>query len=667
MTPKPVDHKTSGKAPFISPCAWRYAWIIALGAVIGAVWGYVVAQRKAVEFTSNSRMFVSGRVNLPDASSAYSEELANYLGTQAEIMRSNEVISRAHQRLQLEQPGLKGDAQLSIRVLPGTSIFILSTTGDNPAHCRAFLDAVMSEFIQFKRERRLVTSQNTIEQIAAEITRLEQEIDVQEQTLLRFKERNNVSFWEQQSVSSARFLADLKAREASLRMQMAVMDSWEKAAAEHGFSSNAEVGSSGAVVFSESSDRQLNRQKLDALTIERDELLIGLRPAHPKIVRLNEEISRLERLIELSTRKLGERRHERRTAMQSELDGLAKSIAEWEVKSLESSRFEAEYQKIRGTLDRTRDLYGRMLASLQNLDTRKGVDQELVQILQAASVATPVDLGVRKSTLSGLTFGLCVGYAVFMIACRLDDSSFAVEDAIDRLGHRSLAEVPQLPSGPTNSERRKFIESSFDESFRRMRSLALLGLPTDRAAVFLVTSALPSEGKSEVAINLARVFAKGGRRVLLIDADLRRGRIHKALQAGEIGPGLCELLTGEASEEQVVRPTTEANLSLITAGSSTTHANEILSTRDLSGRLESLRSRFEVIIFDTAPIGLVDDTGHLVSLASRVLFVVRMRRTPLRQALAAISTLKVRGAADLGLVFNRVKQQSSRYYYSYHK
>ncbi len=662
-----MDRKHPSSSSFISPRAWRHAWIIALAAVVGGVWGYVVALRKPVQFTSNARMFVSGRVNVPDASSAFSEELANYLGTQTEIMRSQEVVSRARQRVQLEHPGLKGNADLAIRVQPGTSIFILSATGDNAAYCRAFLDAAMSEFTQFKRERRLVTSQTTIEQISAELLRLEQEIDSQEQTLLRFKERNNISFWEQQSLSSARFLADLKAREASLRMQMSVLDSWSQAAAEHGFSANADVAETGALIFADSTDRRQTRNKLDALTLERDELLGVLRPVHPKILRLDEEIARLGKLIALDTRKLRERQKERRTAMQSELDGLARSIAEWEVKSLESSRIEAEYQKIRSALDRTRDLYGRMLASLQNLDTRKGVDQELVQVLQDASPASPVDPGVRKSTLSGLLLGLCAGYGLFMLVCRLDDTSLSVEEAIDRLGHRSLAEIPQLPSGPVRSDRRKFIESSFEESFRRLRSLAVLGLPADRALILLVTSALPSEGKSEVAINLARVFARGGRRVLLIDADLRRGRIHKALQSGDVSPGLCELLMGEATEEQVVRSTSEANLSLITAGSSATHANEILSNRDLGGRLESLRARYDVIIFDTAPIGLVDDTGHLVSLASRVLFVVRMRQTPIRQALSAIATLKVRGATDLGLVFNRVKQEGSRYYYSYHK
>lgn len=665
MSPNPVP--VTPHTPLIPTRAWRYAWMIAAGAVIGAVWAYVLAIRQPVEFVSHARMFVSGRVNLPDASAAYSEELANYLGTQAEIMRSQEVAFRARQRVQLEQPGLKGDTRLDIRILPGTSIFTLSATGDRADYCRAFLDAIMEEFTQFKRERRMVSSQATIEQISTELTRLEQETNTQEQALLRFKERNNISYWEQQSISSARFLADLKAREASLRMQLSMMDSWDSVSARKGIAGNVEIGESGAISIQESPLLSQARQKVDALSVERDELLRWLRPAHPKIIRLVEDISRQEKIIALSLEKLGERRKERQAAMQAELAGLAKAIAEWEAKSLESSRIEAEYQKIRSTLDRTHDLYGRMLTSLQNLDTRKGVDQELVQILQPAAPSAIVDPRLHSRILSGLFSGAFAGMGLLLLAIRLDDRSYAVEDTVDRLGCRSFAEVPQRPTGALSTGRKKFIESAFEESFRRLRSLVFLGLPADKTPVFLVTSALPAEGKSEVAINLAQAFARVGRRVLLIDADLRRGRIHRAMNAGDIGPGFHELLCGDATEEQVVRATAEPNLSLITAGGTTTHASEILSTGDLSGRLEALSRRFDVIVLDTAPIGPVDDTNHLVPFASRVLFVVRMRHTPVRQAAKAIATLKMRGVSDVGLVFNRVKQEGSRHYYSYHK
>ena len=661
-----MDPKHPSHSPLFPARALRYAWLVAIGAVIGAVWAYVVALRQPVEYISTARMFVSGRVNIPEASNAYSEELANYLGTQVEIMRSQEVGYRARQRVSLEQPTLKGDARLDIRVLPGTSIFNLSATGGDPVYTRAYLDAVTIEFSQFKRERRMVSSQATIEQISTELTRLEKEINTQEQSLLRFKERNNVNFWEQQLVASARFLADLKSREAALNMQLSIMDSWERTAAERGLAGNAEIGETGAVSVSSSPELSQTRQRLDTLTIEREELQQVLRPAHPKLKRLDEEISRLQKVIALGVSKSHERRKERRAAMQSELEGLAKAITEWDSKSLESSRIEAEYQRLRGALERTRELYNRMLGSLQNLDTRKSVDQELVQTLQTASPAAPVDARVRSRILSGMFIGSLCGLGLLIVATRFDDRSHSIEETLERLNSRSFGEVPQRPSGPVSATRAKFIEAAFEEAFRRLRSLLLLGLPAGKVPVFLVTSALPSEGKSEIAINLARAYARIGRKVLLIDADLRRGRIHRALSEGDVTPGFAELIRREASEEQVIRTTTEPNLSLVTNGHAGSQASELLSTGNLSGVLESFARRFDLIVIDSAPIGPVDDTNHLVPFATRTLFVVRMRHTLVRHALKSINTLKARGVSDVGVVFNRVRQEGGRYYSSYY-
>lgn len=665
-TPNAQSAQEAPSAHLISPRTWRYVWLLALGALVGAVWSYLRVVREPVSYASAARMFVSGRVNVPEASSAYSEELANYLGTQTEIMRSQEVQARARQRVELERPGLKGDAKLEIRVVPQTAIFSLSATSGSGDYARGFLDALMEEFIQFKRERRMVNSQATIEQISAELTRLEREISDREQELLSFKERNNILYWEQQSVESARFLADLKARDASLRMRLSVMDAWERTAAVNRLGGAAQIGAGGGVELTESTELAQARLRVDELTLERDMLLRGLRETHPKVVRLTEEIARLERVVGLGATRDNARRKEQRLAIEAELEGLANSIKEWEARSLESSRVGAAYDKIRSSLERTRGLYDRLLGSLQNLDARKGVDQELVQILQAASPAQEVDRGLRRRLVSGAVAGLTAGFAALLLAVRIDQRSYSVEETMEQLGCRVFVEVPQLPSGAASTGRRRFSESVFEEAFRRLRSIVYMGMPSAPAPLFLVTSALPSEGKSEIALNLARAFARTGKKVLLIDCDLRRGRLHRAMGAGAASPGFCELLEERANIDEVLRPTSEPNLSLVVAGRSTGHVNELISTSDITGCLARLRERFEVLVVDSAPIGPVDDTGHLLPLASRVLFVVRMRHTPLRQAQKALFTVRARGAADVGIVFNRVRPEGGRYYYSYH-
>jgi len=241
-------------------------------------------------------------------------------------------------------------------------------------------------------------------------------------------------------------------------------------------------------------------------------LLRGLRETHPKVVRLSEEIARLERVVGLGATRDNARRKEQRLAIEAELEGLANSMKEWEARSLESSRIGAAYDKIRSTLERTRGLYDRLLGSLQNLDARKGVDQELVQILQAASPPQEVDRGLRRRLVSGAVAGITAGFAALLLAVRLDQRSYSVEETMEQLGCRVFVEVPQLPSGTASTGRRRFTESVFEESFRRLRSIVYMGMPAAPAPLFLVTSALPSEGKSEVALNLARAFARTGKK-----------------------------------------------------------------------------------------------------------------------------------------------------------
>lgn len=660
----PPSPPAAPQGDLFSARALRYSWMLVVGALIGVVWTYFKATREPLSYVSSARMFVSGRVNVPETAGGFSEEYAHYLGTQVEIMRSQEVLDRARQRVELES-GQSGAAHIDVRQVPQAAIFSLTSTGPDPAYPRLFLDALMNEFIQFKRERRVSRSENTMDQISAELSRLERQTGERERALGTFKEKHNITYWEQQSVESARILSSLKSREAEVRMRLSILDSWERRATEMAPGRGVEIGPDGGMNLSEAAELVQARTRLDQLAVDREFLLRGLRPSHPKVVMLDAEAERLRRIAALGASRLGERRGEQRLAFQAELEGLQAAILEWEARSLESSRIGAEYEKLSASLARTREVYDRLLSSIQNLDTSKGLDQELVQILEVASPAVRVPLQLRSRLMGGATVGLLGGFALLTLFIRIDERSYSVDETMERLTCRSLAEVPQLPSRPGKSERHRLLVSVFEESFRRLRSLSALGVPEGVVPTLLVTSALPSEGKSEVALNLARAFARSGRRVLLVDADLRRGRLHRALEVGESSPGLCELLSGGAVLDDVLRRTAEPNLVFVAAGRSDGHVNELLSAADLNRALGDMRQICDVLVIDSAPIIPVDDTNHLLAHATRVLFVVRMRHTPMRQAKKAINTVRIRGATDVALVFNRVAPDSGRYYYSY--
>ena len=206
------------------------------------------------------------------------------------------------------------------------------------------------------------------------------------------------------------------------------------------------------------------------------------------------------------------------------------------------------------------------------------------------------------------------------------------------------------------------------EEFRTLRSRLYQMREKQPLKKVLVTSSLPKEGKSFVAANLAQAMVRQhGRRVLLIDADLRAARLHLALGTA-VTPGLAEYLLGEADEFQIMQRGTMENLLFIPAGRSTSHPAELVANGRLKVLLNRVESLFDWIIIDSPPAVPVSDAGLISNHCDGVLMVVRSSATPSDMA------RKARAEFDdkllLGVVLNGMKHDAAeyrRYYGAYGK
>jgi len=175
----------------------------------------------------------------------------------------------------------------------------------------------------------------------------------------------------------------------------------------------------------------------------------------------------------------------------------------------------------------------------------------------------------------------------------------------------------------------------------------------------IVTSPGKGDGKSVTAANLAITMAQEAHaRVLLIDADLRRSRVHTLLGLGS-GPGLCDVLVGAASVEEVMVWLPEYRLTVIPAGLSAAHPAELLGSATMRATIERLRTKFDRIVIDTPPIGPLADVGVLAPLVDGVVLIVRAGVTPrpaIERALTAVEAPKL-----LGLVLNDVGEAAKKY------
>ena len=202
------------------------------------------------------------------------------------------------------------------------------------------------------------------------------------------------------------------------------------------------------------------------------------------------------------------------------------------------------------------------------------------------------------------------------------------------------------------------------EEFRTLRSRLYRIREHTELKVVLVGSALPAEGKSFVSINLAQVLSRQkGRRVLLIDGDLRAPRIHKYLGA-PLSPGLTEYLKGEANELEIIQQSDSENLFFIPCGSTMASPAELLANGQIEKLVQRMRKVFDWIVIDSSPILPVSDAGLLSQCCDGVLLVVLASKTPAEMAKRATQEFKDRPL--LGVVLNRAWAKSRFGAYAYY-
>jgi capsular exopolysaccharide synthesis family protein len=195
--------------------------------------------------------------------------------------------------------------------------------------------------------------------------------------------------------------------------------------------------------------------------------------------------------------------------------------------------------------------------------------------------------------------------------------------------------------------------SAFSESLRSLYTSILLTRVDAPPRTVLITSALPREGKSSIALCLARVQARSGTKVVILDADLRRPRLHEALGLARV-PGLVELLSGETTIEEALRLDEASGAAVILSGRSIPNPPDLLRSQRLQQLLEQLTQSHDLVVLDSPPVSVASDARIVASLANVTLLVVRWAETRREIVQQALKELHGAGAHVGGVVLSMV-------------
>ena len=652
----------------------KYWWLIPLTTSAGTcIAAWVVAQMPPT-FQSQGTMYVGGQVQLNEAT-GYSEERQDFYGTQIKIMESAEVQQRALARVQTLHPELKPEAPptLEVTLEPGASVFDLQVTAHTATFAQAYLEACMEEYIDTKKNLRRQRSDDTTVAISDEMARLNKEMESNDASMLQFQKENNIGFLQEEGNSAAKYLTQLDQQLSNLKTEYNLgqlldldqnLDRQQSQAASGGATdakSDSTLTSYGPIA-----DYQKARQDIALLKAQLADKSQYLKPKHPDIISLKDQIVRQENLIVTLRAQSMDALKTHQETLRLQIENLETVIKEQQAKALDLSSRLSEFDKLKTNSDRTKAEYDRLLANFQSVDVTRNVDQDAVSIYDHASEGVSAKPGPAKVVMTGVGGGILVAFIILFLIDQFDDRISSLMELQTFFPELLLGQIPQEkfvtqpPLLRVGDDRQALIES-----FRTLRS-SIIFLPIEgkRPKTIVVTSALPNEGKTTVASNLAITLAFSGAKTLFIDGDMRSGQASRLFGAQHTD-GLSNILLQKIAWTDAVFMTGIDHLFMIPSGPALHHTSEHLLGKVTDQFIQDIYSEFDYVLFDSPPVIILDDTLSLSPKIDATLFVLRFDQSSTRASRRALELLHGRQANVIGIVVNGVAISESEYNYNY--
>jgi len=692
--------------------AWRNRWTLATACLLGALLGFLYTVPQTPIYQASTTVEVQGLnenfLNMGSYSPTtpgYSYDPTYDITTQIKLMESSVVKKRAMDRLLKQRGpdyryppdrlsawkqalGLSGPAEVSredaiaaaagavtVKASGTTRILEVTCESPDPRLAADFANALVAEFIEESLDSRWKTTAKTAEYLTKQLEDLKIKLEKSEDELQQYASAVGLQLTGSDSKDGKENVAEERFR--ALQSELLKAQAERMAAQSKYEMANSSPPEALPQVLDDATLREY-QSKLVELRRQLAELNTTLMPANPKVQKVQAQIEELEAALRREqsnvVRRLG---NDYQAALRREQLLLSEANVQSRLVSVQAAKA-VHYNILKREVDTNRQLYESMLQKVKEAGIASAMRASTYRVVDAAQAPErPYRPRPARMAFFGLLGGLVLGFGLVLVRERADRT---LQQPGDLTLYLNLPELGVIPSGKTAITERlagkgaagllpgksgeadklelvtwKRKPSLIAESFRAtLTSILLSGQNGERPRVIALTSAGPSEGKTTAASNLAIALAETNRRVLLIDADMRRPRLHEVFELpNEEGLStllqMKEPLKGRALPA-AVQETEVPGLFVLTSGPPSVHASNLMYSPRLPELLELFREEFDTVLVDTPPMLHLADARLMARYCDTVILVVRAGKTSRDTALAARQRFLEDGTPILGTI-----------------
>ncbi len=676
----------------------RNVWLIAAILALAIAAAVVLTMFETKRYTAIStveineqRQTVLGDELESNEPSDSSWDVDLFLNTQLEILRSRALAERVVRRLDLassdrfftamqapqaaEAPSAAARQEAAVGMVQGnlavtlprqTRIAMLAFTSTDPELSATIANAYADEFIQSNLQRKFDSSAyarsfvaEQLEEARAMLEASERELNAyaRQAGLIRTRDPGNEDAESAGSVTASSLMQLNEAANGAQAARIEAEARWNAERAQPLFSSQTVIGN--ATVQSLLNRRAELQGRLQAT---RERYLED----HPTVKALEADLAATETNL---NRAANEARNSVRAGYQAAAS--AEQRLRSQVNSLQGATLAEQDRSVRyNTLareaDTNRSIYDGLLQRYRELNASSGITASNIAIVDQAQVPrSPSSPSMRRNILIAVLLGLALAAALLFVRDQLDDRLRVPEDVESKIGLPLLGVIPRSEDSDTVAALAD-PKSVLAESYGALRTALLYSTRDGLPEILLITSAQASEGKTTTSYAVARGFARVGKRVLLIDADLRRPSVHKLLGIDN-AKGLSSVLVGQSIAHDSIVRTDLDGMHVMPSGPVPPSPAELLSSPRMAALLEQLQPNYDLLVIDSAPILGLADSAELAALADGVMVVIEADRGRGGQLKNALRRLKATNPVILGAVLTKFDPaRAGNSYYSYY-